>query len=300
MSLPGTTELLGREDRITWADGRLRVTALDDGRTRLDAGAADLLGTWHGYVTGPPVGEEPGSPEHLLLALAFSSAEFLVDGRPRERRPFRLLLPLDAGDTVLELVRELRVALLEVRRTVVDGSALVVRDPGARTDVDGAVARMVERRRTEAAVALLPHYVHPDEFVLEVAAAGFDTLVVLTRVRVLFLAPHRGVAHEFPLAGVYRAWTAPGPDGTHTQLFLDDGFDGLPFVELAVRDAARLAGAVRHALRIEDLDGLLAPRRPDSAELFAEWQLLSERRALRMVDDDDWRALGSGILSSLP
>lgn len=293
--------LLGREDRITWSDGRLRVTPLSEpDRTRVDASAADLLGTWHGYVTGPPEGDEPGAPEHLVLALGFCSAEFPVDGRPWERRPLRLLLPLEEVDAVLELVGELRRAVLEHRRTVVDGSALVVRDPGSRTDVEAALARMADRRRTEAAVALLPAYVHPDEFVLEVAAAGFDTLVVLTRVRVLFLAPLRGVAHEFPLAGVYRAWTAPGPDGTHTQLSLDDGYDGLRFVELDVRDAARLAEAVRHALRIEDLDGLLGPQRPDSAELFAEWQLLSERRALRMVDDDDWRALGSGILTSLP
>jgi hypothetical protein len=149
-------------------------------------------------------------------------------------------------------------------------------------------------------LAALHAYARPDEYVLECAPCGHrgaPGLVVITTLRLLFVSA--GATYEFPVAALDRTDVA-APPGSVATLRISDGNTDLGFVSTEAEDLLRVDGAVRLACEIEHVDGSIVMARPSSLDLFGEWQLLVERRKLGMVDTEQFKWEGIGILRAMP
>jgi hypothetical protein len=145
-------------------------------------------------------------------------------------------------------------------------------------------------------IAALHAYVRPDEYVLEMVQAaycGTPGLVVITSLRLLFIAV--GITHELPVATLDRIEVLPAPGGVAT-LRISDGLIELEFVGWQGADFERFATATRLVCEMMQVDGSIGPARPNSVDLFGEWQLLMERRQLGMIEDDPFARQAVGIL----
>ncbi|MFG3703055.1 hypothetical protein ACGF5C_35135, partial [Micromonospora sp. NPDC047620] len=108
-----------------------------------------------------------------------------------------------------------------------------------------------------------------------------------------------GATYEFPVAALDRTDVA-APPGSVATLRISDGNTDLEFVSTEAEDLLRVDGAVRLACEIEHVDGSIVMARPSSLDLFGEWQLLVERRKLGMVDTEQFKWEGIGILRAMP
>lgn len=295
-------ELTGPGMSISYADGVLRVRESGvDRRLRLEARADDLLEVITALVVEPNAEDDADPvPRHLLLRLLFRDADFAVDGRPSQRAPFDIELPLTVRDTAEALVDALRTAMRRARRVQASRPS----GPGdpRRDDLREAIGRLNARVRTKAAVSATRAILLPTELVLAVVAPGDDHLVTLTTERIVYVVAHkiRSRVEVYPLSGVDQVRMEKDEVGRLDTLAVDAGPVTARFRQVHSYDGARLVSAAQSILTADKSDGALAPRYPNSAELFEEWELLLERHQLGMVSDAEFQARGAGILNALP
>ena len=297
-------ELLGFDVVLTYAAGELVVRELGgDGRERVRARAADVLGVEIAVFAELPDGAGEPVPHHVGVRLSFCSGDLLVDGEPCRRLPLTLDLPLSVLDAAEELADAVRRDQRESRRIAAPrpGPLAPTRHAALRDDLLAADGRTLQPGFLGDALAVVDGLLRPQEAVLELAPVPPTMALLVTTERVLLVAPGpQGAAHELPLAGVDGFRTERDAYGQPSTVVVDDGVGGLRFHGLHPLDAPRLVAAGNAAVWADKVDGTLAPLTPSSADLFREWQLLVERHRLGMVPTEDYQRLGAAILASLP
>lgn len=245
--------------------------------------------------------EHAESSDEIDIWIHFRSADFVVNGVRSERQPYRVTVNADQLDEAKALANAVNGDLLDVRRVGRQPSDLTVPLPvpgrrgPERADVTQAADRLHLRQRTARAIGAMHLYARPDEYVLELAFGVYGSaegLLAITTVRLLFISSEKTL--EFPVAGL------GGAEATGGALKVADGFLGLHFTGGHYQDFERFAFAVTFAATRMATEGRAQAVSPSPVELFAEWQLLLERRGLRMVPDDEYHRQGSGILMAMP
>lgn len=299
-------EILGTDATVTYADDELVVRELGSaGRERLRARPTDLLRVWCAQAQVRRSPDEPPVPHHVALRLVFRSPDFLVDGRPSQRAPFDVELPLSALEATLALAKTVSEDVRETRRIRVERPALPAppEDPDAlRPDLMDAFTAMTNPSLTQYEVAAIHTYLEQDEVVLRCAATLGGGLLTVTTKRAFFncIAEENSFGYEFPLDWIVDVRLEADAAGNPTTVLLDDGFSGLRFHGIDTGEAQALVDAVMPVIEADQRDGLLGADRPGAVELFAEWQLLVERRQLGMVDEEEMQRTGGGILGAMP
>ncbi|MFJ4657932.1 hypothetical protein ACIP5Y_42255 [Nocardia sp. NPDC088792] len=240
----------------------------------------------------------------IAVLLFFRSPEFVVDGVATQHHPVPVFLEPELKGQARELVEAVQRELLEGRRVVATRPdftppALVPSPHGPmRQDVTWAAQRMRFTGHTVRQINALQTLARPDEYVLELAQAtysGVPGLVAITTLRFLFIGAE--TVYEVPVAALDRAEVVnPPAPGTSATLKVHAYPEVLEFIDWVPVDFARLATALRLACEIQHVDGSIAPARPASTDLFAEWQLLVERRRLGMVEDEPFQRQAVGIM----
>ncbi|MBO0852420.1 MAG: hypothetical protein J2P18_01470 [Nocardia sp.] len=290
-------EVWGRRTAVRYADGRITTTPLgvDDDRA-IDVRVSDLR---EACVAESDAGD-------LMILLYFRSPEKAVNGVANRRNPTVVLLEPEVTQHAVSLVRAVSDDLLEMRRIVRQRPDLTPPQsvPGPYGPIRPDVAAAAERIRIPGdigrEIAAMHAYARPDEYVLEGAACGFGGaagLVVITTLRLLFVSA--AATYELPVAAIDRADVSAMP-GSPATLRISDGQTDLEFIAAEGEDLIRVGQATRLACEVEHVDGSIVMARPSSLDLFGEWQLLVERRKLGMVDADQFKWEGVGILRAMP
>ncbi|NKY48886.1 hypothetical protein [Nocardia vermiculata] len=282
---------------VRYTGGRVVTTPLSvDDRIALDIRVCDLRDVCL-------VESDSGD---LLLLLYFRAPDYRVGGVPTRRGPATVVLEPELLPQAAALVRAIEDELLEMRRIVRRRPNLTPPRPvpgrygPVRPDVARAAVRMGTPGVCGAEVAALHAYARADEYVLECAPCGYrgtSGLVVITTLRLLFVGP--GTGYEFPVAAIDRIDLA-APPGAVATMRISDGDSELDFLSADSANLARVTDAVRLACEMEHVDGSIVMARPSSLDLFGEWQLLVERRDLGMVDPEQFKWEGAGILRAMP
>lgn len=293
-------EVWGRETAIRYDGGRVVTTPLRaDDQAAVDIGLPDLHRV---RIAAKAEGD-------TVLLLFPRTAEFSVAGVPLHRTPVVVPLERELLTQAESLVEAIENDLLALRRTTPPRPDLRVPRPvldGARgwvrSDVDAAAARLMGPGNVLREIGILHSGVRADEYVLELAQAGYRSvagLVVVTSLRVLFVSDT--AIHEFPVAAVRGVEVAaPSGPGTWATLRITGGDEAIEFIDWADRDFARAAQALRLVSDMEHVDGSIVGDVPSPTELFAEWELLTERRSLGMVPDAEFHRHGAGIMLAMP
>jgi hypothetical protein len=290
--------LQGRSARLTYAEGRLRAYHPDRGEPVLDVLAREILKVIWAWI----------DDDTVAGFVLFTSPDVLVEGRPAHWGGYEVIIDAAQSDAADLLTAAIYDDLIEARRVAVPGPDLTppetvqTANGPYRADVAAAAGRMSYTRESGHAITAMHAYARPDEYVLELAEVSYkgrEGLLALTTVRFMFIAIGRagGVAYEFPLAGVTGGRAVDDAAGNPVDIIVNDGFNGYRFTRGHHADVARMATAVQFAVSVDRAGGL-GPAAPSSAELFDAWQLLMERRALGMVDDEEFQRTGRGILFS--
>ncbi|WP_051024992.1 hypothetical protein [Nocardia aobensis] len=290
-------EVWGRRTAVRYADGRITTTPLGvDDDVAMDVRVCDLRDA---CLAEADSGD-------LLILLYFRAPDYVIKNVATRRNPATIFLESEVFTQAATLVRAIGDDLLEMRRIVRQRPNLAPPRPvpGQYGPIRPDVSRAAERMRTPELcareLAALHAYARPDEYVLECAPCGHrgaPGLVVITTLRLLFVSA--GATYEFPVAALDRTDVA-GPPGSVATLRISDGNTDLEFVSTEAEDLLRVDGAVRLACEIEHVDGSIVMARPSSLDLFGEWQLLVERRKLGMVDTEQFKWEGVGILRAMP
>ncbi|NKY46158.1 hypothetical protein [Nocardia cerradoensis] len=290
-------EVWGRRTAVRYADGRITTTPLGvDDDVAMDVRVCDLRDA---CLAEADSGD-------LLILLYFRAPDYVIKGVATRRNPATIFLEPEVFTQAATLVRAIGDDLLEMRRIVRQRPNLAPPRPvpGHYGPIRPDVSRATERMRTPGLcareLAALHAYARPDEYVLECAPCGHrgaPGLVVITTLRLLFVSA--GATYEFPVAALDRSDVA-APPGSVATLRISDGNTDLEFVSTEAEDLLRVDGAVRLACEIEHVDGSIVMARPSSLDLFGEWQLLVERRKLGMVDTEQFKWEGVGILRAMP
>lgn len=272
------------------------------------------------YVTttdGHPVAEAPVADISRIEAfdrettirvyLWFVPADLDFDGSRPSRHPYAVDVGHDNAAQVRAFADALTRACLAQRRIEVAIETPGTAGPGGdgRRDDIAAAADRLDRTGFDAAalsrdLAALPHYLHTGEAVLELALlreSDGQTLLVLTTARLIVLSLDTGFVREAALQGMVclRAVT----DGT-TRLVYDNGVRTLYFPGGSSADLARLAERGNTVIDAIVRNGTLRPVQPSPTVLFAEYELIVERRQLRMLDTDVFRDELLGVFGALP
>jgi hypothetical protein len=219
-----------------------------------------------------------------------------------QHHPVPVFLEPTLRDQARTLVRAVAADLLEQRRIVRPRPNLTAPRPvpgrtgPVRPDAARAADRMQHAGNMIREITALHAYARPDEYVLEMAQAtysGTPGLVVITSLRLLFIAV--GSTHELPVATLDRVEVLLVP-GVVATLRISDSLIELEFAGRHGADFERFARATRLICEMTHVDGSIAPARPNSVDLFGEWQLLMERRQLGMIEDDPFARQAVGIL----
>ncbi|WP_025352675.1 hypothetical protein [Nocardia nova] len=290
-------EVWGRRTAIRYSGGRVTTTPLGIGDdTALDIAVRDLRDA---CLAETDSGD-------LLVLLYFRAPDYVLDGAPTRRNPATAFLEPEVLPQAAALVRAIRDDLLEMRRIRRPRPNLTPPRPvpGQYGPIRPDVARAAERMRTPGLCArelgALHAYARPDEYVLECAPCGHrgaPGLVAVTTLRLLFVSA--GATYELPIAAIDRVDLA-APPGSVATLRISDGHSDLEFVSTEPADLQRVDHGTRLACEIEHVDGSIVMARPSSLDLFGEWQLLVERRKLGMVDTEQFKWEGVGILRAMP
>ncbi|WP_227979900.1 hypothetical protein [Nocardia spumae] len=290
-------EVWGRRAAIRYADGRLTTTPLGlDDDVALDIRVRDLRDAC--------LAESDNGD--LLVMLYFRTPDYVLAGVPTRRNPATVFLEPEVFTQAATLVRAICDDLLEMRRIVRQRPNLTPPRPvqgqfgPIRPDVARAAERMGAPGLCARELAALHAYARPDEYVLECAAGGHrgaPGLVAVTTLRLLFVSA--GATYEMPVAAIDRIDLA-APPGSVATLGISDGGTDLEFVSTEPEHLLRVSQAARLACEIEHVDGSIVMARPSSLDLFGEWQLLVERRKLGMVEPDQFKWEGVGILRAMP
>ncbi|MGW4246547.1 hypothetical protein [Nocardia sp. NPDC004722] len=292
-------EVWGRRTVIRFGDGRLVTQPLQaDDETALEVPISVLRRT---RVATTDDGR-------IAVLLYFHSPEFVVNGVATQHHPVPVFLEPELREQAAELVRAVERELLDARRVQPPRPDLtpppLESSPHGpmRRDVTEAARRMRFTGHVTHRITALQTLARPDEFVLELAQAtyaGIPGLLAATTLRLLFLGTE--AIHELPIAVVDRAEvTPPSAPGTVATLRIHAFPATHDFIDWEAADFARLAEGLRLACEIEQLDGSIGPVRPSAVELFAQWQLLTERRKLGMVEDEAFQRQALGIMLALP
>lgn len=282
---------------VRYANGRVVVSPLRaDDDTALDTALADL----HQVLLG--ISDDGDG----ALLFQLRSPDFPVNGLPNLRCPVSMRIDADTVDKAREFVTRINNDLLELRRTRRQGMPPTPPAPmpspqgPRRPDVDAAAGRMrLADRRLAGLVEAVQVYCRDEQgHVLEMAPAGYrgaPGLVVITTVRLLFVSSN-GFTHEFPLDAIEWAQVAQTGPGGLWALRIADGDSGLSFEDRQPDDLGRVAAAVNYACDVQRGDGGIGPVTPSSAQLYAEWETLLERRQLDMIPDEQFQDQAFGIL----
>ncbi|MVU80359.1 hypothetical protein GPX89_24305 [Nocardia sp. ET3-3] len=292
-------EVWGRGVAIRYGNGRLVTQPLRaDDEVALDVPVSEL----HRIRVATT------DDDRIAVLLYFRSPEFPMNGVPTQRHPVPIFLEPELRPQATELVRAVEGELLEARRLhprrpdLTPPPLLPSPHGPMRQDVTAAARRMRFIGHTTHLITALQTLAGPDEFVLELAQAthsGTPGLIAITTQRFLFVGAD--AVHELPIAAIDRAEVTPPPaPRAVATLRLRAYPTTLEFVDWVAEDFARLAQAVQLACDVAHVDGSILPARPSSADLFAEWQLLVERRRLGMVEDEAFQRQAFGIMGSLP
>ncbi|MEV5829213.1 hypothetical protein AB0L25_27000 [Spirillospora sp. NPDC052242] len=290
-------EVWGRTMVVRYANSQLSVVSL----------RANDEGTLHFMVRdlsrlrlGISKNAEP------VMLLYFRSPDFVVDGARTQHHPVPVFLDAEMREQAEALIQAVQSELLEMRRIaprrpdLSPPKPLVGADGPIRPDVDAAAARMHSPVRAER-IAVLREYTRLDEHYLELALAwhkGVAGILAISTVQVLFMA--REAVHAFPVAFVDGVEVLGTPENGPVLRVSTGVMADLEFPGEDAADIDRCAQALRLVCEIDAVDGSIAWSRPSSADLFAEWQLLVERRTLGMVDDADFERRATGILLAMP
>ncbi|MFD3591685.1 hypothetical protein ACFWU5_03085 [Nocardia sp. NPDC058640] len=285
-------EVWGERVAVRYADGRLVTTPLRaDNDIALDVGVAEL-----GRIA--LAATEDGQ---MALLLFFRSAQFVVNGASTQRHPVPVYLETGLREQAQALIRAVERDLTSLRRVFPPRPNLVPpqrSDDAQRPDISAAAHRMRQQDNCLHEIDILHNIARPDEYILELAQAGHEGapgLVAITTLRLLFVS--EWAVYEFPVSVLTGAQVLTGRVAT---LRISGAGTDLDFVDWEPTDFTRIIEAVRLACEIEHVDGSIAQSLPSSADLFAEWQLLVERRKLGMVDDDPFRREAVGIMLTMP
>ncbi|MFD3506531.1 hypothetical protein [Nocardia sp. NPDC058666] len=285
-------EVWGERVAVRYADGRLVTTPLRaDNDIALDVGVAEL-----GRIALATT--EDGQ---MALLLFFRSAQFVVNGASTQRHPVPVYLETGLREQAQALIRAVERDLTSLRRVFPPRPNLVPpqrSDDAQRPDISAAAHRMRQQGNCLREIDILHNIARPDEYILELAQAGHEGapgLVAITTLRLLFVS--EWAVYEFPVSVLTGAQVLTGRVAT---LRISGAGTDLDFVDWEPTDFTRITEAVRLACEIEHVDGSIAQSLPSSADLFAEWQLLVERRKLGMVDDDPFRREAVGIMLTMP
>ena len=290
-------EVWGRRTAVRYSGGRITTTPLGiDDEVALDIAVRDLRDA---CLAESDTGD-------LLVLLHFRAPDHVLDGVPTRRNPATVFLEPELLPQAAALVRAICDDLLEMRRIVRPRPNLTPPHPvpGRYGPIRPDVARAAERMRTPGLCArelgALHTYARPDEYVLECAPCGHrgaPGLVVISTLRLLFVSA--GATYELPIAAMDRVDLA-APPGSVATLRVSDGHSDLEFVSTEAADLQRMVHGARLACEIDHIDGSIVMARPSALDLFGEWQLLVERRKLGMVDAEQFKWEGVGILRAMP
>ncbi|WP_405135743.1 hypothetical protein [Nocardia sp. NBC_01388] len=243
----------------------------------------------------------------IAVLLFFRSPDFVVNGVATQHHPVPVYLEPELREQAEELVRAVRRELLEARRVAIvrpdfTPPPLVPSQHGPmRQDVTWAAQRMRFPGNMIREITALQTLARSDEYVMELAQASYSGapgLVAITTLRLLFVGAE---VRELPVAAVDRAEVVnPPAPGAPATLKVHAYPTVLEFIDWAPVDFARVATAVHLACEIQHVDGSIALARPASTDLFAEWQLLVERRRLGMVEDEPFHRQAVGIMLAMP
>ncbi|WP_067813374.1 hypothetical protein [Nocardia inohanensis] len=292
-------EVWGRRTVIRYGGGRLVTQPLQaDDDIALDIPVAELS----------RIRVAATDDDRIAVLLYFRSPGFVVNGVATEHHPVPIFLEAEQKDRALELVRDVKRELLAARRVLpprpdFTPPPLVPSAHGPmRSDVTWAAQRMRFAGNSIREITALQTLARSDEYVMELAQAGHcgtPGLIAMTTLRLLFVGA--AVVYELPVAAVDGVEVVnPPAQGAVATLRIHAGPTELEFIDWAPVDFERLAAALRLAQEIQHVDGGIAPARPSSLDLFAEWQLLVERRRLGMVEEEPFQRQALGILVALP
>ncbi|GAB2515235.1 hypothetical protein [Nocardia heshunensis] len=292
-------EVWGRRSVIRFGEGRLVTQPLQaDDDTAFDV-PVDALRRTRVAST---------DDEQIAILFYFLSPEFVVNGVATQHHPVPVFLEPELRAQATELVRAVERELLDARRIQPPRPDLTppplesTPHGPMRRDVTAAAQRMRFAGHVTHRITALQTLARPDEFVLELAQAtysGIPGLLVVTTLRLLFLGTE--AIHELPIGVIDRAEVVPPPAAGAVATLRVHAFPAThEFIDWDATDFARLAEGLRLACEIEQVDGSIAPARPSSVELFAQWQLLTERRRLGMVEDEPFQRQALGIMLALP
>lgn len=288
-------EVWGRRNIIRFGAGRLVTQPLQaDDDTALDVPVSELR---RARLATTDDGR-------IAVLLFFRSPEFVVNGVATEHHPVPLFLEPEVREQAAELVRAVERELLDAQRFSPSRPDFTPPplEPSPhgpmRRDVTWAAQRMRSTAHTLREITAVQTIARPDEYVLELAQAGYagmPGLIAITTVRLLFVSA--ATVHELPVAALDRAEVVDPPaPGVVATLRVRAHSTVLEFIDWVPMDFARFAEALRLACEVQHVDGSVVAARPSSADLFAEWQLLVEHRRLGMVEDEPFQRQAAGIL----
>lgn len=284
-------EIWGKTIAVRYGEGRLVTTPLRaDNTVALDFALADL----HRARVG--VTED----DRLLLLLYPKSGDYVSDGVVMQHHPITVFLETELREQAFALVRAIEIDRLALRVASRPRPDLTPPQPLStpsgmvRPDVDAAAANLSDAAGSAREITALHARALPDEYVLALARATHadeSGLLAMTTSRLLFLST--SVGYELPVAVISGVSIASESGVT---LRISAGPHQVEFTDRERSDFARVAHAVRSACDIDRFDGCVETTRPSSADLFAEWQLLLERRKLGMVADEIFQRQAAGIM----
>lgn len=291
-------EVWGRRTAVRYGQGRLVTQPLQaDDDVALDVPVTELR-------RARLASTEDG---RIAVLLYFRSPEYVVNGVPTQHHPVPVFLEPERKQQAAELVRAIEKELVGFRRMFqprpdfTPPPLLPSAHGPMRQDVTWAAQRMRYAGNSIREITALQQLARRDEFVLELAQAaytGTPGLVAVTTLRLLFVSA--ATVYELPVAALDGAEVVePAAPGAVATLKVQAGPVELEFIDWAAVDFARVAQALHLAVEIEHVDGGIIPAPPSSTDLFAEWQLLVERRRLGMVEDEPFQRQAVGIMIAM-
>ncbi|QLY32639.1 hypothetical protein [Nocardia huaxiensis] len=291
-------EVWGRKVAVRYDGGRVVTQPLQaDDEVALDVPVAELR---RARIATTEDGR-------IAVLLYFRSPDYVVNGVPAQHHPVPVFLEPERREQAAELVRAIEKDLLGLHRVfqprpdfTVPPLLLSPHGP-MREDVTRAAQRMRFAGHSIREITALQQLARGDEYVLELAQAAYERtpgLVAITTLRLLFVCA--ATVYELPVAALDRAEVVdPAAPGAVATLKVQAGPAELEFIDWEPVDFARVAQALRLAVDIEHVDGSVLASRPSSVDLFAEWQLLVERRRLGMVEDEPFQRQAVGIMIAM-
>ncbi|MGX1810882.1 hypothetical protein ACWIGI_34620 [Nocardia sp. NPDC055321] len=287
-------EVWGRRVAIRYDRMRLYISPLQqDASVPIDIGLADLLRV-------RTVLDPQGRP---LLLLFPRSPHFGVNGIALQRHPIPIALEPELGTQIQGLVAAIENDLRALRRVSRPRRDLTPPHPVAspagslRPDVHAAADRMHDTGSVLDEIAIVHASARPDEYVLDMAAAihshdSVQCVVVVSTVRLMAVSTSK--IRAIPVGLLDRSEVTGDAAAAVLGVRVQDHV--LQFHDMQRRDARRVALGLEVARDIARFDGSIEMACPSSAQLFGEWQLLTERRRLGMVPDDRFQHEAVGIM----